>query len=72
MAAEPARPLSRVRLHVGLTFGAVAALVLGEVAGNVLFRGATIRPSDLGDEVLLGALLGNVLAVWFWHRAAAR
>ena len=68
----PVRRVNRLRLHVGLTVGAVVALVLGEVLGNVLFRGATIRVADLGDEVLLGVLLGNVLAVWFWYSSARR
>jgi len=64
--------VSRLRLHAGLTVGAIVALVLGEVVGNVLFRGGTIRVADLGDEVLLGILLGNVLALWFWYSSSRR
>ena len=72
MTDAPVRRVTRLRLHVGLTVGTIAALVLGEVAGNVLFRGATIRVADLGDEVALGVLLGTLIALWLWYSTVKR
>lgn len=72
MTDGPVRRVSRLRLHAGVTVGAILALVLGEVAGNVLFRGGTIRGADLVDEVILGVLLGNVIALWLWYGTVKR
>lgn len=72
MTEGPVRRVSRLRLHAGVTAGAIVALVLGEVVGNVLFRGGTIRPADLVDEVILGVLLGNAIALWLWYGTVKR
>jgi hypothetical protein len=59
-------PPSRLGLHAVLTVGGALALMLGEYAGNRLFRDGSVGLSDLGDEAVLGALLGNAIAVWIW------
>jgi hypothetical protein len=59
--AKP-EPPSALAVHGVLTVGGALAIALGEAAGNLLFRRGTIRISDLGDELVIGAILGNVVA----------
>jgi hypothetical protein len=66
------RAAGRPAFHLLISVLTVVVWVGGEVAGNFLFRGGTIRPADLWDDVLVAVLLGNVLAWLFWKNQDAR
>ena len=59
-------PPSRAALHGVLTIGGALAVAGGEAAGNFLFRGGTITWSELVDQAIVGAVLGNVVAFLLW------
>lgn len=59
--AKP-EPPAALAVHGVLTVGGALAIALGEFVGNRIFRGGTAGVADLWDELLLGAILGNVVA----------
>lgn len=59
--AKP-EPPTALAVHGVLTVGGALAIALGEFVGNRLFRGGTIGVTDLWDELVIGAILGNVVA----------
>lgn len=59
--AKP-EPPSALAVHGVLTVGGALAIALGEFVGNRLFRGGTAGLADLVDELVIGAVLGNIVA----------
>jgi hypothetical protein len=54
----------RLFFHVAVTVAAIVVCVVGEVLGNLLFRGGAGLGRQSIDAAIFGLLAGNLLALW--------